>query len=72
MELYATNRLNRVSANAPKAPTIKEPAAKMVSIGVHNVEKNSRVEARERANIPNVAILTGIIIKAVIGGALPS
>jgi hypothetical protein len=36
------------------------------------VEKNSKVEAKVRANIPKVAILTGIIMKAVTGEALPS
>jgi hypothetical protein len=66
------NRLNRVSANAPKAPTINEPAAKITNIGVHKVEKNSSVEAKVRAKIPNVAILTGIMMKAVTGEALPS
>ena len=64
--------LNLVSAKAPKAPTVKEPAAKVKSMGVHNVEKNSNVEVKVRAKIPKVAILTGIIMKAVIGEALPS
>jgi hypothetical protein len=36
------------------------------------LEKNSKVEAKVRANIPKVAILTGIIMKAVTGEALPS
>jgi hypothetical protein len=64
--------LNLVSANAPKIPTTKEPAAKIISMGLHNGEKNSRVDARVREKIPKVAILTGIIIKAVTGEALPS
>jgi hypothetical protein len=64
--------LNRVSANAPKAPTNNEPAAKINSMGVHKIEKNSNVEAKVRAKIPNVAILTGIMMKAVTGEALPS
>jgi hypothetical protein len=66
------NRLKRVSVKAPKAPTIKEPAAKIVNSGTQKVEKNSNVEDRVRANIPKVAILTGIIINAVTGEALPS
>jgi hypothetical protein len=41
-------------------------------MGVHKVEKNSRVEAKVRAKIPKVAIFTGMIIKAVTGEALPS
>jgi hypothetical protein len=41
-------------------------------MGVHKVEKNSSVEARVRAKIPKVAILTGMMIKAVTGEALPS
>jgi len=64
--------LNRVSAKAPKTPTTKEPAAKIISIGVHKGEKNSRVEAKVRAKIPKVAILTGIMMNAVTGEALPS
>jgi hypothetical protein len=64
--------LKRVSVKAPKAPTIKEPAANIVNIGAQKVEKNSNVDDRVRANIPKVAILTGMIIKAVTGEALPS
>jgi hypothetical protein len=41
-------------------------------MGVHKIEKNSNVEAKVRAKIPNVAILTGIMMKAVTGEALPS
>jgi hypothetical protein len=36
------------------------------------VEKNSNVLDKVRANIPKVAILTGIIMNAVTGEALPS
>lgn len=64
--------MNRVSVNAPKAPTIREPAAEITSIGVHKVEKNSNVEAKVRVKIPKVAILTGMMMKAVTGEALPS
>jgi len=64
--------LNRVSANAPKAPTIKEPAEKIKSIGVQRVEKTSKVAAKVRANIPKVAIFTGMMMNAVTGEALPS
>jgi len=41
-------------------------------MGTQKVEKDSRLEARVRAKIPKVAILTGIMIKAVTGEALPS
>jgi hypothetical protein len=65
-------RLKRVSVKAPRAPTISEPAANMVNMGTQNVEKNSKVDARVRANMPKVAIFTGMIINAVTGEALPS
>jgi len=41
-------------------------------MGTQRVEKDSKVEAKVRTKIPKVAILTGIIIKEVMGPALPS
>jgi hypothetical protein len=64
--------LNLVSAKAPKAPTIKDPAANKDNTGVQKGEKHSKVEAKVRAKTPKVAILTAMMINAVTGEALPS